>query len=72
MRHLFDVCPGDLEAKTCFSDSSIPGPSCPSRLPELRNAYSVIAFTLSQLSAEDPINEYEVAENDRQRHQRAH
>jgi hypothetical protein len=70
MRHLFDARPGDLEAKTCFSDSSIPGPS--SRLPESRNAYSVIAFILSQLSAEDPINEYEVTENDRQRHQRAH
>src|SRR6266566_5848751 len=33
---------------------------------------SMISFALAQLSAENPIDENRVAENDRQHHQRAH
>src|SRR3979411_510548 len=33
---------------------------------------SMIAFALAQLSAEDPVDENHVTENDRQQHQRSH
>src|ERR1700730_7072820 len=33
---------------------------------------SMVAFALAQLSAEDPVDENHVAENDRQQHQRSH
>src|SRR5258708_2467932 len=53
------------------------GSSCwrpsPSRVDDVMNHLSsMIAFALAQLSAEDPVDENHVTENDRQQHQRSH
>src|SRR6202047_5428735 len=47
-------------------------PACAVSMVEIAASVSMIAFALAQLSAEDPVDENHVTENDRQQHQRSH